>query len=136
MLSSEYLRIAVYRILILSYDSDRERMARLLANVPRRPVYQMGLLLLQRQDEDQRWLSEVVSFRSPAAPTLNDSFSSFLITTLSRLLSLLPSIWLGMLRIRLFKPLFRTLCLGFHMYRISKCLWKVSSRQSEYAINY
>jgi hypothetical protein len=62
MFSSEYLNNAVFRTLILSVDSDRERMARLLANVPRRPVYQMGLLLLQRQDEDQGWLSEVVSF--------------------------------------------------------------------------
>lgn len=44
----------------------------------------------------------------------------------SRFRSLLPSISLGMLRIRHLRPLFRTHCRRFHMYLTSMCLWKVS----------
>lgn len=36
-------------------------MAQLMDNVPHRPVYQIGLLLLRWQDMEENWLSALVS---------------------------------------------------------------------------
>ncbi|GHJ87686.1 hypothetical protein NliqN6_4088 [Naganishia liquefaciens] len=42
------------------HEEDGERLTRLLSHVPRRPVYQIGLLLVQRLDEDEEWLTQVL----------------------------------------------------------------------------